>query len=179
VNKRNDDFLRINTLIQIEGGSKFLSDERSGIYHSVSDGFDICIWLGDFNYRIDMKLNEVQQYLKGEIKQNIPHLLKYDQLKLEVEKGELFINKFIEAEIKFCPTYKLIVGSDDYVLEEGGDRIPGWTDRILYKSKNRKTLKLIEYNSIPEIVFSDHKPVYGVFEIDLTEKGDSATDEFK
>lgn len=95
-------------------------------------------------------------------------------MKIEKEKGSLFINKFKEAKITFPPTYKLIVGTDDYVLEEGGDRIPGWTDRILYindnyrfKSKINEILEIKEYNSILKIVSSDHKPVYAIFELDL------------
>lgn len=101
--------------------------------------------------------------------ENITRLLNYDQMKIEKLKGTLFINNFKEAEITFPPTYKLIVGSDDYVLEEGGDRIPGWTDRILFKSRKLGMLSVKEYSSIMEITYSDHKPVYAIFELDLGE----------
>jgi hypothetical protein len=90
-------------------------------------------------------------------------------MKLEKQNGTLYFNKFKEADIDFPPTYKLIVGSHDYVLEDRGDRIPGWTDRILYKSKIPALLQVKEYKSISEIVYSDHKPVYAIFEVDLSE----------
>jgi len=136
---------------------------------SISDGFDICIWLGDFNYRIELKMKDVKRYLNSSnIREHIPFLLKHDQMKIERDKGTLFLNRFLEGDITFCPTYKMIVGTHDYVLEEGGDRIPGWTDRILFKCKN-SNLQIKEYNSIMEIVSSDHKPVYAIFELDLSE----------
>jgi len=146
----------------------------------VSDGYDICFWLGDFNYRINLTLNEIRGFLftQRKIYENIPLLLNYDQMKQEIEKGNLFINKFKEGTITFPPTYKLIVGTDDYVLEEGGDRIPGWTDRILYlitnsrfKSKFNDIIEIKEYNSIMKIYSSDHKPVYAIFELDLRRNG--------
>jgi phosphatidylinositol-bisphosphatase len=142
----------------------------------VSDGYDICLWLGDFNYRINLTLNEIRGYLYNQRKiyESIPHLIKYDQMKQEKDKGNLFINKFKEGTITFPPTYKLIPGTDDYVLEEGGDRIPGWADRILYhkyncrfKSKPDDMLEIKEYNSILKIMSSDHKPVFAIFELDL------------
>jgi len=160
--KRNDDFQRINSLLKIEGGKKTENTV------TVSDRFDICLWLGDFNYRIDLKLAQAKEYLKADVQNHIPFLLQHDQMKLEIDKGNLPLNNFTEAEISFRPTYKLIPGTHDYVLEEGGDRIPGWTDRILYKSKYNY-LRIKEYNSIQEMIFSDHKPVFAIFELSLSE----------
>ena len=42
-------------------------------------------------------------------------------------------------------------------------RIPSWCDRIFYKKSNLIWSK--EYNSVNDIKYSDHKPVYGVFYI--------------
>jgi hypothetical protein len=41
-------------------------------------------------------------------------------------------------------------------------RVPAWTDRILFNSKN-ELVQLIEYQSVPSVSFSDHKPVFAVF----------------
>ena len=99
---------------------------------SVSDGYDICIWSGDFNYRINLDLNQITKYLvKKDNRYNISELVKFDQMNNEKKIGNLFINNFLEGEINFLPTYKLITGTSDYVLEEGGEKRPGWTDRIL------------------------------------------------
>jgi len=129
--------LRINSSLQLNGNND--SNEDKCIYYffiidkTISDRFDICIWLGDFNYRINLNLSQIKNYFSSleNVIQSIPELLKYDQMKIEKENGNLFINNFIEADIIFAPTYKLIEGSHDYVIEEGGDRIPGWTDRIM------------------------------------------------
>jgi hypothetical protein len=95
--------------------------------------FDISIFLGDFNYRINLQFNEIKKYFVDNktVKSYLPDLIKYDQMRQEIENGKLYFNKFCEEKINFLPTYKLLVNSDNYVLEEGGDRIPGWTDRIL------------------------------------------------
>lgn len=41
---------------------------------------------------------------------------------------------FIEAPINFAPTYKYDIFSDDYDTSEK-NRIPSWTDRVLYRKK--------------------------------------------
>ena len=49
--------------------------------------------------------------------------------------------------------------------------MPSWCDRILYKFKNEENkineCKSLEYNSITSMDISDHKPVYGLFEIKI------------
>ena len=77
-------------------------------------------------------MEDIKKYLgKRDNRLNLIELMKYDQMNIEKGKGTLFFNKFLEGEINFLPSYKLIVGTHDYVLEDTGDRIPGWTDRIL------------------------------------------------
>ena len=36
----------------------------------------------------------------------------------------------------FPPTYKFVKDSDNYSIQGSDARTPGWTDRILYKTKN-------------------------------------------
>ena len=64
------------------------------------------------------------------------------------------------------PTYKYKENSNEYDYS----RIPGWTDRILYKSKKYYDIMLCEYSSINNINLSDHKPVYAIFKIDCKDK---------
>ena len=66
-----------------------------------------------------------------------------------------------ENKIRFLPTYKYIKGYNYYDLVK---RVPAWTDRILYK--NSDNVKCLKYNSI-NIKISDHKPVFGLFEINI------------
>nr|XP_027206249.1 protein kinase 4-like [Dermatophagoides pteronyssinus] len=72
---------------------------------------------------------------------------------------------------------------NSYNYESG--RVPSYTDRILYRTKlsssssanqlingddndkNNVFIKCIYYNSISNIISSDHKPVYGLFEVKL------------
>ncbi len=62
--------------------------------------------------------------------------------------------------IMFPPTYKL----DPNKNELKDTRIPGWTDRILfrYKEDNKKSKLLqINYECGLNVFGSDHRPVFG------------------
>lgn len=44
---------------------------------------------------------------------------------------------------------------------EGSDaRIPGWTDRILFKQKNPNSISLLNYEMALDVFGSDHRPVF-------------------
>lgn len=77
-------------------------------------------------------------------------------------------NGFKEERINFMPTYKYDIGTDTYDTSEL-QRIPSWTDRILYRSN---VLKCIYYNSCSKIKDSDHRPVFSMFSVQDTEKQD-------
>ena len=57
-------------------------------------------------------------------------LLKYDQIK-QYQKESSLILQMDEAPIRFSPTYKYTIGSNEY--DKNKKRIPSWTDRILFK----------------------------------------------
>lgn len=73
-----------------------------------------------------------------------------------VQTDEIF-SKFQEADrIKFGPTYKFNIGTNDY----DKSRVPSWTDRILYKVKShRNEVNCLEYNSVLDLDTSDHKVI--------------------
>ena len=102
----------------------------------------------------------------------------FGKRKIEEEQFKYyFLNKFVENEelnelkrileqydineekIKFLPTYKYIKGYNYYNVSK---RIPSWTDRILFR-KN-KDIKCLYYDKI-NVKYSDHRPVYALFEI--------------
>ncbi len=76
-------------------------------------------------------------------------------------KGVLSQYNVTENTINFLPTYKYIKKLNYYDISK---RIPGWTDRILYKKSNN--IKCIKYDRI-NIKISDHRPVFGLFEINV------------
>ena len=78
---------------------------------------------------------------------------------------------FNESEISFPATYKLIPGQDGRLVYID-NRKPGWCDRILYRSNGGRIDKLsnsvdkfypVQYDSVRQIDYSDHTPVYGIF----------------
>ena len=124
------------------------------------DEYDFVILSGDLNYRIDFNIRDDIDEL---IKQKNPEILwDKDQLTKEIKRE----NEFQEGIINFMPTYKYKDNSDEYDYE----RKPGWTDRILYKSKKNYDIMLCKYNCIKEVYLSDHKPVYAVFKINFKNK---------
>ena len=74
------------------------------------------------------------------------------------------MDDFFEGNIHFPPTYKFQDGTDNYDYNE---RVPGWTDRILYRANNLSDVILCKYSSIFEAKTSDHKPVYAIFKINF------------
>ena len=124
------------------------------------DEYDFVILSGDLNYRINFNITDDIDEL---IRQKNPEILwDKDQLTKEIKRE----NEFQEGIINFMPTYKYKDNSDEYDYE----RKPGWTDRILYKSKKNYDIMLCKYNCIKEVYLSDHKPVYAVFKINFKNK---------
>ncbi|KAI8997205.1 SacI homology domain-containing protein [Pilobolus umbonatus] len=145
VEERNTDFHTINE------GLQFLRKKTIGDHDNI-------IWCSDLNYRVSLPNEEVRRYAEAN---NISALLNSDQLIREMKEGRVFPG-YEEGVITFLPTYKYDNGTDIYDTSEK-QRIPGWTDRILYKGKN---IKLIQY-SRADLRTSDHRPVFAVFQADI------------
>lgn len=71
---------------------------------------DHLFWLGDLNYRIALPVKQVVDKLN---EGNLDHLLRFDQLKLQQLSGKAF-SEFTEGEIRFTPTYKYDIGTDNF-----------------------------------------------------------------
>ncbi|CDW83152.1 inositol polyphosphate 5-phosphatase ocrl-1 isoform x2 [Stylonychia lemnae] len=116
---------------------------------------DILLWCGDLNYRINSdNFNEVVDMIQ---QNKLYELRNLDQLKQEKAAGNVF-GEFEEGKIKFPPTYKFKVGTNDYDSDKV--RIPSWCDRILYRGE---TLYQQFYTSVASPTTSDHKPVCALF----------------
>lgn len=145
-------------------------DERHQNYKTIAKGIkfsknrrikdhDAVIWLGDFNYRINLS-NEQARYLIDQ--KDYAKLFEFDQLNQQMSKGESF-PFYDEMEITFPPTYKFDNGTSTYDTSEK-QRVPAWTDRVLSLSRD-KVVNPLAYDSVPDLMFSDHRPVYAMFNL--------------
>ncbi|XP_035224469.1 synaptojanin-1-like [Stegodyphus dumicola] len=131
------------------------------------DSHEYVFWCGDFNYRIDLQAETVRKLVK---EKNWPALLAADQLINQRQAGQVF-HDFIEAPINFPPTYKYDVFSDDYDTSEK-NRIPSYTDRVLYKRRSfvdgeSEYPGNIVYYGRAELKTSDHRPVIALIDVEV------------
>jgi hypothetical protein len=142
-------------------------EQRNLDYHTIDHGIhftrrraisdhDLVFWASDSNYRIDLSNEEVRHLIT---EKRWDTLYENDQLNLGMVAGETF-RYYNEGKINFPPTYKFDNGTDQYDTSEK-NRVPAWTDRILYKGQG---LKQLEYHSA-DLKMSDHRPVYATFKV--------------
>ncbi|KAG4970465.1 hypothetical protein JHK85_036886 [Glycine max] len=126
------------------------------------DGDEI-IWLGDLNYRLAAAYDDTLGLLK---KNDWQALLEKDQLRIEQRAGRVF-KEWKEGKIYFAPTYKYLFDSDQYVAQTNKSkekrRTPAWCDRILWRGEGVEQLWYVRGES----KFSDHRPVYSLFSVDV------------
>ena len=135
--------------------------QHADVFTSGGDGsmildHEICVLNGDLNYRIDTMGRDT--VVKHIYQNNLSRLLERDQLLLTKRKNPGFrLRAFQESEIRFAPTYKYNLQSDDYDTSEKR-RAPAWCDRILYRGLGK--VRMEEYRRW-EVKVSDHRPVSG------------------
>ena len=154
---------RIETLKQLL--NKEINIYTSYEYATTFKDIEYWIILGDLNFRINLSYEDAFALIQ-EKKYDV--LYGVDQFN-SVKENDLFLRDYInEKEIKFDPTYKYVKGSNEYAYDEDKVRVPAWTDRIFY-CKN-KGIKMLTYDSIKTLRYSDHRPVVGSFLIKCTNK---------
>lgn len=148
-------------------------DKRGVLSH------DYVFWFGDLNYRINLPNDEAKSLIT---RCAWTDLLRADQLSTQREIKAVF-EGFSEGPIRFPPTYKYDLFSDDYDTSEKA-RCPAWTDRVLWRRANLTFKKsssstrtedpadqmlcknlLVYYRA--DIKTSDHRPVAAIFDIDV------------
>lgn len=149
---RNQNFRDI-----LKGLSSFSNNNLRDIHHE----FDHLIWLGDLNYRIEMKRDEIIAKVKIN---DLESLRKCDQLLEEMKLENCFVD-FEEMEINFTPTYRYNRGNRTFSEEKM--REPAWCDRILYKSIKKQSITPLSYNACHLLMTSDHSPVNATFSINI------------
>ena len=130
--------------------------------------FDVVVWGGDLNYRVTADRGTVDSLLRvGDIRP----ILDLDQLRATRRAGLAF-QGLEEGEITFPPTYKYDKaggggaasgngGGDDVFDTSAKQRVPSWTDRVLYKAS--PAVRLLAYGSVQSLRTSDHRPVQASF----------------
>ncbi|VDL79571.1 unnamed protein product [Nippostrongylus brasiliensis] len=142
--------LKFQTLCSFKG-----SDD---IFHA-----DCVLWLGDLNFRITLDPGiDWKLQLQEPSARDIENALQHDELNL-IRTKELAFTGFNEAAITFAPTHKFELGTNDYVP----NRIPSYTDRVLYWTKYPNWIECTTYNCIQKPSQSDHRPVYATFRLEV------------
>ncbi|KAL2094392.1 hypothetical protein ACEWY4_009111 [Coilia grayii] len=145
----------------------------------------VVFWFGDLNFRI---ADHGMHFLRSSIEGGRFKLLwQKDQLTM-LKKKEPLLQEFEEGPLDFKPTYKFDKFSDTYDTS-GKKRKPAWTDRILWRVKPKTgdddrsavddddeyPLKVVQdmYTCNMEYGVSDHKPVTGIFTLELRKRYES------
>eukprot|EP00980_Cylindrotheca_fusiformis_P025336 scaffold13478_cov132-Cylindrotheca_fusiformis.AAC.29 len=170
---RDSDFWRISSELEAQAPEGFLprrkedSNEGAGNGSFLFDSVDRVFFCGDLNYRIDLP-RELTEFTilnndNGMIqKDKYPELLRHDQLQKTIAACTAFPG-FAEGRIAFAPTFKFDKETGFYDTSHK-QRIPAWTDRILFKPVGTRVL---EYTSEPNARHSDHRPVHGTFRVSM------------
>ncbi|OAL21016.1 hypothetical protein AYO20_11440 [Fonsecaea nubica] len=181
-------------------------EERNRDYNTITSGLrfqrnrsiedhEIIVWAGDFNYRIGLGYERVKALVNEAMigsekirEEALGKLYENDQLNIQMVVGNCF-NYYREGRVKFLPTYKYDIGKDEFDSSDK-QRIPAWTDRILWKVNHTRNvvqagevlgsqMKQLEYDSVMGLRFSDHRPVYAIFDVGIRvvdkEKKDTLT----
>lgn len=162
VKERNLDSLRIATSLDFSRYSvKPLNGEKDDIQLDCTDKVDNVFWFGDLNYRVTCDRDVAETAI---LSNDLQPLIREDQLLQQMRERQAF-RGFTEADITFPPTFKFDPGTPDYDTSTK-QRVPSWTDRVLYKSKQDAISPQI-YDYCPSITHSDHRPVFGVYGVTL------------
>ncbi|KAI3669265.1 hypothetical protein L6452_40493 [Arctium lappa] len=166
--KEGDEVRRNSDVAEILKNSHFPRNCKNPGCHSPERiiDHDRILWLGDLNYRMALSYEETRMLLGNN---DWDALLEKDQLNMEREAGRVF-NGWSEGKVSFAPTYMYSQNSDSYagetVKSKKKRRTPAWCDRILWRGNGIEQLMYIRGESR----FSDHRPVCGVFAIEVEMK---------
>ena len=134
----------------------------------VTARFDIVFWFGDLNFRVEKTYDEAVAFLDGVgefSNQSFEPLLRKDQLTRGLEDRSLFVGFSEVKPVSFPPTFKHMIGSQQYDIE--CQRVPSYTDRILVRTKKPGHVTCSAYDSIRGIQTSDHRPVMALVECQI------------
>ena len=162
VKDRVRDLKKINAVMNLPKTLPYRKSKKFQLTGSgdFTDNFDCVFWCGDLNFRLEQSREVVMREVDGG-----SSVLDFDQLNYLKSEGLIF-RGYSEDAIKFPPTYKYDPGTNQFDTSSK-QRVPSYTDRILYKHQKTTEVKSLHYNSVQEVVTSDHKPVWGMWEVKI------------
>ncbi|XP_052790393.1 uncharacterized protein LOC128224553 [Mya arenaria] len=165
--ERLDDFIKISKHLNLP---KQLSTGSPNGNHAsdVTQRYDSVFWLGDLNFRIEVyqgkaAVENIVSYIEEQEHSNFEDLVAGDQLTKLIVEGSIF-QGFQEGRINFRPTYKYDIGQDTFDTSSK-NRIPSYTDRVLFRAKKKNSISCTHYDSPRSITISDHRPVFSIFDV--------------
>jgi hypothetical protein len=128
--------------------------------------------MGDLNYRVEGNRLAVDVLLERGM---MEVMRANDQLAIERTAGRAFAG-WSEGELAFPPTYKLDRGSVDTYDTSAKRRVPSWTDRVMWRTKDISHGGKVVcksgadvYMSARGVRTSDHLPVVARIEATLVD----------
>lgn len=161
---RVDEYQRIINSIDLPKNLKLLKPRY--LSNDSTARFDCVFFMGDLNFRLEQRtFDETIHILEDIFQQKEPSyepLTQNDELMKVMEANQAF-HGFDESQIKFPPTYKFLAQTNKY--DRQTKRVPSYTDRILFRSKRQRHIQCLIYDWLPQLLSSDHKPVYCLFDV--------------
>jgi inositol-1,4,5-trisphosphate 5-phosphatase len=122
---------------------------------------------GDLNFSLELDKSSATIMVKQE---RFEEMREFDQLWTQYNNFR-YLPALIEEELKFEPTYKYFKGTSEFDL----NTVPGWRDRILWSKADY--INCEKYDSSNTITFSEHKPICGIYQVQVNIKKEADTDE--
>ena len=126
---------------------------------SAAEGFDMCVFLGDLNYRVEGNRHAVDVLLERGM---LDVMRANDQLQIERSAGRAFAG-WSEGALAFPPTYKVDRGTVDTYDTSKKRRVPSWKDRVLWRTAAGGAVTCPDgadvYTTAKGVLTSDHLPV--------------------
>eukprot|EP00796_Vickermania_ingenoplastis_P004916 gene4916-3528_t len=148
------------------------SPEKGSGKRDVSDEFDVTLFGGDLNYRINGTQKAIEHIANRRSFRAV--LSANDQLNAEKQRGTIF-KGFSEGELRFRPTYKYAIPKETMFIPSSYQsptkkkaRMPAYCDRVLFRRRENSraaAMALHTYTDVQEVTTSDHRPVVAIFDI--------------
>ncbi|GKY99579.1 hypothetical protein MPSEU_000912200 [Mayamaea pseudoterrestris] len=162
--------IRCSTMADILHGTR-----PAGEMHDATITSHYAFVLGDLNFRTDLPKETVKddddhkKQVRGIVDDmDWMTLREHDELKRALENKDCLVGFNDSLPINFPPTFKVERGPGYKYVDK---RRPSYTDRILYKASHDLDgrLRPLLYEGVEHFTTSDHKPVRGVYEIQLND----------
>jgi hypothetical protein len=131
--------------------------------------FDVVLWTGDLNYRVELSRAELMR-LVTTVPLERHRMLRHDQLRAERAAQRAFAT-FAEPALRFLPTYRMERHADGYCEQVKAkltvQNAPSWCDRVLYQAQRDVCVVPVAYEASAALRTSDHRPVAALFHVEL------------